>query len=143
MGTSTRGILILALKSHPAPLLLSLHGRHSHIYQKHQQHSLYKRTLQEADWITCVSEKTLTESQMLTPSIKSRSSVVYNGLEPLNQPSRPLSFDPPHILCPARLVSEKALHLAIDAFTAIRERFPHAIMSLAVWLICPGDVSYS
>lgn len=118
-------------KSHPAPLLLSLHQGYSHFDLEHHQNSLFHRALQEAEWVTGVSEMTLADSRKLAPSIKARSSVVYNGLQPLSQPPRQLSFDPPHILCPARLVPQKALHLAIDAFATIHKHFPTSMMTIA------------
>ena len=94
--------------------------------------SLFRKTLDHAAWVTCVSGAVLRQARQIAPEISSHSSVIYNGFGTQDAPV-PLPFDPPCLLCVGRLIPEKGFDLAIAALASIRESFPR------VRLIFAGD----
>lgn len=117
--------------AHPAPMLVSLHSWHDSLFSKQQKNSLFERGLSEANWVTAVSDTVLKKGQNFFPGIMKKSSVVYNGLAPLDIPPSLLSFDRPNIFCAGRLIPVKAFHHAIDAFVTVCESFTDATLTIA------------
>jgi glycogen(starch) synthase len=92
--------------------------------------TLLGQALAMADWVTAVSEATLSNILQLMPEIKEKSSVIYNGIDISNSIPEPLPFDTPCILCLGRLLYEKGFDLAITAFSTILNRFPRVRLKI-------------
>jgi len=114
--------------AHPAPTLITIHSLPKH---RSKQHGLLARTLHDASWVNTVSTTTLDELRQLVPEIKSRSSVIYNGLEMPPLKPAPLAFEAPRLLCLGRFLDWKGFDLAISAFATLQERFPQARLMIA------------
>jgi len=114
--------------AHPAPTLITIHSLPKH---RSKQHGLLTRTLQNASWINTVSTTTLDELYQLVPEIKSRSSVIYNGLKMPKLEPTSLPFEPPQLLCIGRFLAWKGFDLAINAFATLQERFPQTRLVIA------------
>lgn len=93
--------------------------------------NIVRRSLDQAAWVTAVSKATLGDIRSLFPQIGDKSSCIYNGLATGNVTPRPLSADPPRVLCISRLIEGKGFDIALDAFARIRGSFPDAILTIA------------
>ncbi len=93
--------------------------------------NIFRRSLDQAAWVTAVSKATLGDIRSMFPQIKDKSSCIYNGLVAENIEPRPLSADPPRVLCIGRLIKEKGFDVALDAFARIRDSFPNAMLTIA------------
>lgn len=83
---------------------------------------LVRRTLREADWVVACSAKLLAAIRLVEPAIAGRSSTITNGIAPLRLPPAPLPFHPPVLLCPARLMHQKGLDIALAALSRLAHR---------------------
>lgn len=111
---------------HPVPLLITLHNG-----WLPQSDEIVTRTLRSATWVVACSEATLAEGRQLVPDIASRSSVIYNGLDIPPVEPKPVSFDPPRLLCVGRLIEDKGFDLALDALALLLDRFPQIRLTVA------------
>jgi glycogen(starch) synthase len=93
--------------------------------------TLFGQTVRSAAWVTAVSKATLSDTIQIVPEIRSRSSVIYNGLPAPQLSLEMLPFDPPQILYVGRLAHEKGVDVAVSAFATIRKRFPRARLKIA------------
>lgn len=117
--------------AYPAPTLLSIHQNFAYFGLKAGLDTLVGQLLDMADWVTAVSEITLSGIVAYKPQIKARSSVIYNGLDVPEIDPAPLPFEVPQILCLGRLLDQKGFDLAIIAFAALLDRFPQARLIIA------------
>jgi len=95
------------------------------------EETLTRRALLAADWISCVSRVVLDDTTRRVPAIASRSSIIYNFVEPPPEAPSPLPWSPPRVLCLGRIVPQKGFDLAVDAFRVIHARVPDARLILA------------
>jgi len=93
--------------------------------------NIVRRSLDQAAWVTAVSNATLGDIRSMFPQIEDKSSCIHNGLVTENIEPSPLSADPPRVLCIGRLIREKGFDVALDAFARVRGRFPNAILTIA------------
>jgi glycosyltransferase involved in cell wall biosynthesis len=111
------------------PTIVSFHGSwpslHSH------PHGLVLRAIREATWLTACSDSALADMRELDESIAERSSTLILGLDPPAGVPAPPSLAPPVLLCVARLMPEKGIDIAIEAFARVHERFPEARLVIA------------
>ena len=119
---------MFAQRATEAPCLETIH---SFLEPASGQDSLHARILGSVDWVVGVSDAMLRDARRLIPQITPRSSVIYNALEMPDLKPTPPSFDAPRILFAGRLVPEKGVDVAIDAFAAIASRFPNARLVIA------------
>jgi glycogen(starch) synthase len=119
--------------AHATPLLVTVHTTLQSILPMRalRQDGLLKKTLQIADWVTCVSAAVLADARRVAPEISPYSSVIYNGLEVPSLSPKPLPVDRPQVLCLGRLVSEKGFDLALRACASIADRFPRLRLVIA------------
>ena len=117
------------LRSHPTPLLVTLHGDRYPQPEGHE--TLLDQTLRAADWVTGPAAATVEYARQLLPDFIPRSSIIYNGVEEPPVPPGPLPIETPHLLCLGRLSPEKGFDLALTAFASIVDRFPHARLTIA------------
>jgi glycosyltransferase involved in cell wall biosynthesis len=111
------------------PIVMAV--RHPVDRMTNRQDSLVCRLLSASTWVTGNSRSTLEQTIAAAPEIESRASVILNGLQvPETRPTRP-SFDPPELLCLGRLVFDKGFHVAVEAFSTVRKRFPEARLTIA------------
>jgi glycogen(starch) synthase len=118
-----------AAKAASAPLLVTLInelGIHSL-----SQDSLHGNLLQRADWVSSVSQATLIQLRQLLPEVKSRSSVVHNGIDGTAFVPTPLPRDRPRLLCLGRLHYQKGVDIALRAFAAIVRDVPETRLTIA------------
>jgi glycogen(starch) synthase len=102
------------------PTLLTLHSTNT---LSGAENTLARRTLQDARWVVGCSRSIVDEARHVLPSIRSRSSVIYNGVRP--PPLAPASLpEAPALLCVGRLEAHKGFDCAIGALAILRERFP-------------------
>ena len=106
----------------PAPMLVSLHGKWNNLQV--MQNSVITRALDKASWVVGCSRAILDYGREFAPGIGTRSSVIYNGIESLPAAIEPLAFDPPTVLCLGRLVPDKGIDVALNAFAALSGRYP-------------------
>lgn len=112
-----------------APLVMAV--RHPLDELTCREGSLTCRLLRAASWVTGNSRSTLDAARSAVPEIGPRSSVILNGLPAPGQTPADLSFEPPELLCLGRLVYEKGFHVAVEAFSLIRNAFPAARLTIA------------
>jgi glycogen(starch) synthase len=117
-----------AIASQATRLLIT---RHELFSQPFGRNTLAAQMLRAADWIACCSQAVLDEVRKLVPEVVPRSSAILNGLAPPKLPPPPVPMDPPRLLCLGRLTHQKGFDLAISAFSVIRDRFPHARLTIA------------
>ena len=91
--------------------------------------SLAGRLLAGADWVTANSKAILEHVRAMAPAIVPRSSTIYNGLEPPVAVPESIALDPPHLVAAGRLVAEKGMDVAVDAFVCVKARYPGARLS--------------
>ncbi len=96
-----------------------------------EDESLTRRLLGQSAWVVANSLAMLNDSLRIAPEISGRSSVIYNGVEDPGLKSSALSFDPPVIVCIARLVRKKGIDVAIRAFSMVHQKQPHVRMVIA------------
>jgi glycosyltransferase involved in cell wall biosynthesis len=115
-------------KRAPLPTVVALHQDMS---QSGGFGTIVGRMFDQASWVTAVSAAALGDLKQAFPQIRDKSSVVYNGLVTQDfVPTRPPA-DPPVVLCVGRLVDEKGIDLALEAFAGVRETFPAARLVIA------------
>ncbi|MDX6718727.1 MAG: hypothetical protein QOJ63_981 [Solirubrobacteraceae bacterium] len=110
---------IWALPKAPVtPLILSFHGVVQNDFAA--LGGLFARTLERADWITACSRAVLDSVLGAAPQLGARGSVIPYGLEPPvgGEPPEPAA-GPATVLCAGRMVREKGMDLAIEAFGAL------------------------
>jgi glycogen(starch) synthase len=114
---------------HPAPMLVTLHGKWNNLQATHN--SLISKTLGRASWVVGCSRAILEYGREFAPGIGARSSVIYNGIEALQTAPGPLAFNPPTVLCLGRLVEDKGIDVALNAFAALSEAYPELRVLIA------------
>jgi glycogen(starch) synthase len=114
--------------AHPAPVLVSMDS--AFLPEGTGSDSLAGRILATADWVTCVSEASLSTIRQGIPETVSRSSCIYKGKPPPSVDISPIPAGPPRILCLGRLVRSKGFDLALTAFASILSRMPDARLVL-------------
>lgn len=111
----------------PAPTLLTLHSSNT---LSGTAHTLARRTLEHAQWVAGCSRAILDEARHVLPSIRSRSSVIYNAVRQPALAPAPLPATP-SLLCVGRLEAHKGFEHAIGALAILRERVPHLRLFIA------------
>jgi glycogen synthase len=111
--------------AHDTPVLVTLHGDWGA-----QADSLAAQTLCTADWVVGCSAAILDRGRQVAPVIRSRSSIIYNGIDLAAAPPAPPVSDP-RLLYVGRLAHEKGADLAIAAFARLKQRVPAARMTVA------------
>ncbi len=120
---------LTAAKTASVPLLVTLInelGNHSLT-----QGTLHGNLLQRADWVNSVSQSALTQLWQLLPEMKSRSSVIHNGIDERAFVPGPLPTDRPRLLCLGRLHYQKGIDIALRAFAALLRHVPEARLIVA------------
>ena len=107
----------------PAPTIVSSHGSWPPVMMA--PHGLLRRTIDVADWWTACSEAARAELIEVEPDLAGRSQTILNGLDAPPAGPSPLPFDPPVLLCSARVQPEKGLDLAVAAVALLRDEFPN------------------
>lgn len=88
--------------------------------------SLIGQTLRSADWVTTISKAMLEHIYKIVPETKSRSSLIYNGLDMPEVKPHTLPFEKLRLLCLGRVVEDKGFDIALRAFKRIVENIPEA-----------------
>jgi glycosyltransferase involved in cell wall biosynthesis len=104
------------------PMLFNLHG--AHVAPLADPQTLGGRMLRSADWIVACSNATLEHLIALAPEIRSRASVVYNGMPAPPGPVAAPSGYPPRLVCLGRLHVEKGFDVALAAADLLLDRWP-------------------
>jgi glycosyltransferase involved in cell wall biosynthesis len=112
----------------PPPTLLTIHTPFPSA--RGDPDTLFGQTVRSAIWITAVSKSTLFDTIQIVPEIRSRSSVIYNGLPAPQLSPEMLPFRPPQILYVGRLAHEKGVDVAVSAFATIIKRFPRTRLKI-------------
>jgi glycogen(starch) synthase len=115
----------------PVPTIVTFHQNLAYFGLNTNKGTLIRQVISMANWITAVSQATLKGIHESMPEIKDRSSVICNGMDPLDLFPEPLSFVQPRILFVGRLIHQKGLDIAIRAFGTLRYRFPRARFTIA------------
>jgi len=98
--------------------------------QAGQAGTLLSRVFDAADWIAACSGAVLDQVRGVHPALASRSSCVYNGLEPPALAPAPLP-SPPRLLCLGRLVPAKGFDIALRAFARLAPVHPAVTLAIA------------
>jgi colanic acid/amylovoran biosynthesis glycosyltransferase len=91
------------------------------------------KILDDAKWITACSKDILSQTISLSHRVKTKSSVIYYGVEKPRIAPAPLPFDPPKIATLGRLVTDKGIDIAISMFALLLPQHP------ALELMIGGD----
>lgn len=84
---------------------------------------IFERILGRSDLITTCSQALLTDAQTRVPTIKSKSRVIYNGIDLTEFNSyKPYPHPRPYILAVGRLSREKGFDILLLAFTQVMEQ---------------------
>ena len=113
---------------HPVPSLIALHNEVM-ASQTAGPGSLLHQAMQTATWVTACSETVLGQARQVAPQITARSSAVLHGVDLGTEPSSPPT--PPSLLCLGRLMPQKGLDLALEAFARLVDRFPALRLRIA------------
>ncbi len=117
---------ILQQKRRRRPALVTLHDNLTYRGPLHMAGSVLGRV----DTIAAVSEYMRKEALDFDPRLEKRLVTVRNAL-----PEPASAFTPPpaprHILMPGRMVKDKGIDLAIQAFLQVASRFPDAVLTIA------------
>ena len=117
------------LKAHACPTVLTIHVR---LPEKTLgERSTLFQGFAEASAITAVSHAIQLEIETIAPSIATKVSTLYFGLQEAPLAPADLNFDRPTILCVGRLVAEKGFDVAIEAFARLREQYPGIHLEIA------------
>lgn len=115
-----------------APVIVTVHGYHDfNDGGAYHLTSLEEKVLAAANWVTGVSGTIMENFRKLLPVIRTRSTVIHNGMELPPVLPGPLPFAPPVLLCIGRLVKEKGIDVALAAFPQILRHFPQTRMMIA------------
>jgi glycosyltransferase involved in cell wall biosynthesis len=117
-----------------APLILAFHGPWETI-DFSDRSGLCARLLARARWVTACSQHALDELlRTAPPGVAERASVLLNGLDPAfdGEPPEPPPGEPV-LLCAGRLVTDKAIDVALEALAELAATDP------AVHLVVAGD----
>lgn len=120
---------LLTEKAWRAPTLVAI--RTAFPPQARASDTLTHRMLGSSAWVTANSQAMLRDAWSIAPEIRERSSVIYNGLPTLQCEPSPLLFNPPVIVCVARLVEKKGIDIALRAFAIVKQRIPGVRMIVA------------
>jgi glycosyltransferase involved in cell wall biosynthesis len=120
---------LLTAGTYRVPLLVTLHNVLAREAEKSD--SWLGRIIASADWVSCVSASVLSATRKTLPSMASRSSVVYNGLDIPAVASQAAPADAPKLLCLGRLKIRKGFDVALKAFVSVVGRFPEARLIVA------------
>ena len=112
----------------PVPTVIAIH---SDLSESGGMGNIVRRSLDQAAWVTAASKATLGDIRSMFPQIKDKSSCINYGLITENIEPRPLSADPPRVLCIGRLIKNKGFDVALDAFAQVRDSFPNAKLTIA------------
>jgi glycosyltransferase involved in cell wall biosynthesis len=116
------------LSAYPSKILTTIHSCPT---ASLSSASLLHQALQSTNWVNTVSSKTLTDIRQVIPEVTSRSSVIYCGIESPNLIPKPITFDPPHLLCLGRVVPQKGFDVAIRALALLVKTFPNIRLTIA------------
>ncbi len=121
----------LTAVAHRVPTVVTIH---SILPQTTRRDGLLVQMLRAADWVGAVSQAMLDDVHALSPQVRARSSLTYNGLtlptlQPVSLPDE--AFEAPRLLCVGRVVHDKGFDVALTAFAAVARRFPHARLIIA------------
>jgi glycogen(starch) synthase len=111
-----------------APTLITLHGWSG---RRPSQDTLLRRVIDEADRVVGVSHAVLRETLEMAPIPKARCSVIHHGIDWPHHDVKPLTVDPPVLVCLGRLVREKGFDVALEALGELRRRIPTIRLLLA------------
>jgi glycogen(starch) synthase len=116
-----------AAAAHPAPLVVTVHTA----IPLHDTggETLFATLLRSADWVTTASMAVLRPLRAAMPALEERSSVIPYGLRAAPPPA-PVPKTP-EILCIGRLIAEKGIDLAVEAFASLAPRLPAARLVIA------------
>jgi glycosyltransferase involved in cell wall biosynthesis len=120
---------LLSAKSWRAPIVSVIHGAFPESAGRID--TLMGQVLANSAWVTANSEATLQSALAIAPGFSSRSSVIYNGLEKPSIGDSVFPADSQIIVCIARLVKNKGIEVALQAFEIVRQRLPNARMIIA------------
>jgi glycosyltransferase involved in cell wall biosynthesis len=123
------GVWVLPTREAP-PMILSFHGSWGIDFGSVD--GLFSRVVNRAAWVTACSEDALADLLATAPQLAGRSSVILNGLDTADEhePSEPPA-GPPVLLCSGRVVEDKGMDVAIDAFAQIVRERPDARLLIA------------
>ena len=116
-------------KDFPSPLLITMHCGLEGLY--HQEDSLIQKAIHSASWITSCSRAIQNDLHTEFPQLSSQSSVIYNGMDTPKLDISAPDFDHPKILCIGRLVRDKGIDIALEAWQQIYHKYPNAQMLIA------------
>lgn len=114
----------------PAPVLVRM-NQEIHSQEGAGTNTLMYKVLKNASWVTSVSQEVHHQVCEWIPDIRSRSSMIYTGVQQPTQSPSPLPLHPPVLVCLGRLVYAKGFDLAVTALASIRQHFPNIRMIIA------------
>jgi len=116
--------------SQTTPVLVRM-NQEIHSQEGAGTNTLMYKVLKNAAWVTSVSQEVHHQACKWIPDIRSRSSMIYTGVQKPTRSPSPLPFHPPVLVCLGRLVQQKGFDLALTALASIRHRFPNIRMVIA------------
>jgi glycosyltransferase involved in cell wall biosynthesis len=131
-AAQTLWLYLRAVRRGRPPLLLTMHIPMLLHYEVIGGRIGGLRTLlQEADWLTGVSDDVVAHTKALEPSVADRMSLVRNGVPLPARPPDPVADGPAKLLCLGRLSEQKGFDRALRAFARIAGSHPDARLVVA------------
>ena len=113
------------------PTLLALHQELNHPAFRQGSGELFQKAIKDADWITSASTQAYNSVISRFPDLKERASIEHYGIDVSPFDPVPATYKPPILLCLSRLVPQKSVDRAIDAFVQILMTHPNAMLHIA------------
>lgn len=114
--------------AHPAPLFTHFHNT---LDMLRPSGSVMAEIFARSDWFVANSRMVRDDVLLAAPTIADRTSILYCGVEPSPSPTAIDPAGPPVLLFVGRLIHDKGVDLALQAFAALHEHFPDARLLLA------------
>ncbi|MEN3974479.1 glycosyltransferase family 4 protein [Emcibacter sp. SYSU 3D8] len=115
-------------KVQPSPMVTTFHGT---LDEVRRDGSLMQGIFAGSDWLIANSHVVKADINQAVPDATARTSVIYCGVEPSATVRPPDLSGPPRLLYVGRLIHNKGVDLALQAFVAVLGRYPDARLVIA------------
>lgn len=112
----------------PVPTLVTMHV--APVETEYGHNKPVGETLKAATRVIAVSRALRDRLGIDFPAVRDKCEVIYNALAESAAPPRPVSFDPPRLLCVGRVTEQKGFDTAIAAMPGILERYSNAELNI-------------
>jgi len=117
------------------PVIATIHTEMGAAGLRTGRDTFFGQLVQEAEWVTAVSEGVLHWVFENFPVVRPKSSVIYNAIQPPTLQPTPLPTEPKRLMFIGRLTYQKGIDILLEAFALLHQRD----QTLELWIIGVGD----